>query len=613
MKRLIISFAMLWTVSIGFAEFNDLPEGVRTNLAAIQKYPLASSILLDCSESYVLNEDGSQVYEWHSFRYFPDEAARDAFGDPRINYIEGRQTVEILRARTYTPDGRQIDCTPENAFNPVVSDEMALAPDFGEYRQLVVTLLGLENGSISELHYRVSTPKPHLPWLEGRVYFREEVPVISRKLTIQIPTGESLAYKCDRGAPEPTADGTKYMWQIGEQRGYLADDLSGHRELLPNVEFTTSESWTEVCENLTTRIQAASSEPIIVPKSLRDAVAGIGTVDGRLAAIKGWVSERFNKIHFDHPEFKLTLRSANQVLNSGYGNGFEMALLVQTLAAEWAIKCDIYPRFLLAPTVPSLHEWTDPVLAVHPDFGTTFLTDPLAPQSETWDGISASTVYELANCAIREPWHKSTATPHFNVWLTLKSVDTDSVEGDGAFVATGSWGAFEQIQENGVDEYINGLITLPGFECGSAKIQELSGHRVAVDFDFTIAALDTADRYKIVQLAAMDFGRFLPNAPWRLPTREFSQAVPHMGEVALSLEVEIPDGWELVQKPVNSSETWDWSTGDVTSVMEDGRLSYSRRVNLVREWIAPSGWSGFRSWIINSGPRKNHCAVFSTK
>jgi len=612
MKQVSILLALLLASVVARAEFTGLPENVRTNLAAIQKYPTASSILLDCRESYTLNDDGSQVYEWHSFRYFPDEAARDAFGDPRINYAEGRQTVSVLRARTYTLDGRQIDCTPENAYNPVVADEMDLAPEFGEYRQLVVTLLGLENGSISEMHYRITTPKPLIPWLEGRVYLREEVPVISRAMVVQCPAGVALNYKGDHGAPEPNVTGSQYVWTLGEQSGYLAEDLSGHRELLPSVEFTTAKSWSDVCIWLSGRLTVASADPITIPESLRDAVSGIGTVNGQVDAIKTWVGERFRKVHFEHPEFKHTLRTAQQIMNSGYGTGFELALLVQSLAADWKIKSELYPRFE-NPVVPSLCDWTDPVLNVHPDFGGEYLTDALAPTSEIAIAFASTTILDLATCEPREQTHKSNATPHVSLWLTLADLKMDTVEGHGAMISTGNWGIAELVQENGAEEYLNQWVTLPGFVCTSAKVRELSPHRVALDFDFTISALDTADNFRVLPLSALDFSSVMGGAPWGLPTREFAQAVPHEGEIAIHLEAPLPDEWELTRKPSNSSETWDWSSGEISCKLDDGRLVYDRKLKLAREWVAPSGWKGLRSWIIESGPRPNHNAVFRTK
>ncbi len=613
MRRVLLLFTLLLTTSFAFADFNGLPDNVRANLAGIQKYSKASSILLSCSELYSQNADGSQIYEWHSFRYFRDEAARDAWGDPRINFADGRQAVEILRARTYTSDGRQIDCTPENAFNPVVPDEMDLAPDFGEYRQLVVTMLGLENGSISEFHYKVSTPKPLLPWLEGRVYLRDEMPTMTRELTVVVPEGTTLTYQSDRGAPEPTISGTRYIWKIGEQAGYLADDLAGHKELLPNVSFSTAKSWEQICTEITRRIDAASAISLTIPESLSEELAGNLTVDSRFDVIKNWVNERFNKKHFDHPEFALSLRPADQVLNTGYGNGLELAVLVKSLAAALDIRCELFPRFMPKPVVPSLRDCVDPVLAIHPDFGPAYFTDVLAPRSELRNDLASSMILDLKSCKeLETPVHAS-GTPHFNLWLSLSKLDQDTVSGHGSLVSTGSWGVVELIQENGVTEYLNSLVTLPGISCSNAKPKELSERRVSIDFEFTLSALDTADDFKILPLAALDLTEMVKDAPWALQSREFPQAIPLIGEIALHIVATIPEEWQISSMPTGNSETWDWSTGEVSRDVNDGRLVYSRQLKLAREWLAPSGWSAFRTWMIESGARPNNCIVFEPK
>jgi|GEM_PF-3530252 len=613
MKRVLLLLTMLLTASSVFAEFNGLPENIRDNLAGIHKYSKASSILLSCSEVYSLNADGSKIYEWHSFRYFRDEAARDAWGDPRINFAEGRQTVEILRARTYTSDGRQIDCTPENAFNPVVPDEMDIAPEFSEYRQLVVTLLGLENGSISEFHYKVSTPKPLLPWLEGRAYLRDEMPTLTREFTVVIPEGSTLTYQGDRGAPEPTTSGSRYDWKIGEQAGYLADDLAGHKEILPNVSFSTAKGWEQICTELKRRIDATSTAKLKIPTSLSEELVGNLTVDSRFEMIKKWVSERFNKKHFDHPEFPLSLRPADQVLSTGYGNGLELAVLLKSLATSLNIRCELFPRFSPKPLVPSVHDWVDPVLAIHPDFGPAYLTDALAPRSELRYDLASSMILDLTTCKEREtPGHVS-GSPHFNLWLSLSGLDQDTVTGHGSLISMGSWGVIELNQEKGVTKYLNSLVTLPGFSCTSAKPKELSERRVAIDFEFTLSVLDTADDFKILPLAALDLTDMVKDAPWAMPSREFPQAIPLIGEIAVHIDTAIPEQWQAARKPTGNSETWDWSTGEMNCDVMDGRLVYSRQLKLAREWLAPSGWGAFRTWMIESGPRPNNCIVFEPK
>ncbi|RQV94797.1 DUF3857 domain-containing protein, partial [bacterium] len=154
MKRTMTILAILLLVSQSFAAFTGLPAAVEKALPEINKYPIASSVLLWADETYELTADGKQVYEWHSFRYIPDEAGRDNWGDPHVAFVKDKETLEILTSRAYTADGRTIDSTPENAFNEITPEELQHAPELTLFRQMVITHLGLENGCIVELHYR---------------------------------------------------------------------------------------------------------------------------------------------------------------------------------------------------------------------------------------------------------------------------------------------------------------------------------------------------------------------------------------------------------------------------------------------------------------------------
>lgn len=611
MKRITFLLAFLVTVSITLANFKGLPKEVDSSLNVIQKYSKYSSFLFWCGESYTLNTDGSQSYEWHSFRYFRDESARDAWGDPRINYSDNQQKVEILRARTYTSDGKTIDCTPENAYNPVVPDGMDLAPDFSEYRQLVVTLLGLENGSISEFHYKVTTQKPLLPWLEGRVFFREEYPVLARELTVQIPSGNQLTFQVDRGVPEPSVDGGRYVWKMRELNGYLGEDLASQRELLPNVSFSTAQDWEEICSFLSKRIETANSQVLVIPSSLDEALAGQTSVGLRFDAIKQWVRARFLEKHFDHPDFALTLRPSHQVMNTGYGNGLEMAALVKGLAKVCGIDCEILPRFVIDPSVPSLLGWADPVLALNSDFNFQYVTDPLVPRSEVARELSSSFLFDLSTCMKHETPVWTNRDSKFSVMLSLSNLDQDSTTGQGSLIADGEWFCVEAIQEDGAEKYLKSLIVLPGFTCASARVKELkSSGIVSMDFEFTLSSLDTADGFRVLPLSAFDFRDFFDGAPFGLPSREFQQEIPYIGEVSLQLEADIPDKWEITSKADDSMVSWNAGSGDVRCEVKDDRTTYKRSLNFTGNSLSSSDWGSFRTWIVESGPRPNNCIVF---
>jgi hypothetical protein len=137
--------------------------------------------------------------------------------------------------------------------------------------------------------------------------------------------------------------------------------------------------------------------------------------------------------------------------------------------------------------------------------------------------------------------------------------------------------------------------------------------RVSLNFEFTCADLEPAGDFHTLQLSALDFSSFISGAPWSLPAREFAQEIPLAGKVHLVIDAKIPDKWSVSRKPQNASETWDWSTGEVKFETRGDRVIYERTLQLSREWLAPSGWIGFRNWIIESGPRPNNIVAFEPK
>jgi hypothetical protein len=625
MKKLILLTLLLSATAAYALDFDGLPADVRPTLTALAKYPKAASILLWCKESYMLQSDGSQNYEWHSFRYIPDEAARDNWGDPHVAYVEGRQKLEILATRTYTRDGRKIDCTPQNAFNPMVPEGLDKAPDYTDFRQMVITLLGLENGCISELHYRLTTAKPLVPWLEGRVYFREEDPTISRDLEVSVPSGTTLTYKADRDAPEPTKNGNTYSWHVGEQAGYLKEDLGAHRVLLPNVAFTTAANWEEV-QNYVRKPYEGVQEDLAVPASLQTGVNAALRDESKLDSIKEWVRLRFNLLAFEHPEFLLRLRPLSRVLQSGYGNDWELAALVTKLAQQAGLNAELQLRMAPEPPVPSLHEWASPVILFTANKGADYFEcDPLKPRTEfNMVQLKDSWLLPLAAKKSGKGNERSSffggdkAGCRLAVDFMLTELDRDTVRGYGTLKAAGPLGIYETVHVSGAKDYLSGLLHIKGMEVTSASVVDLSQHyttaTVNLDFTFTAAhLLDTAGTYRVLPLFFLDYTSFITDAPLGLPKREFAQELPFLGELSLTVNATLPKDWKIERKPASGNQMWDWSEGSVKCDVKDNRLHFTRSLKLVREWLAPQGWNGFRTWLIESGTRPANAIVFKTK
>ena len=619
MKNLLIALVLLCAASLTFAEYKDLPADVQKNLTALKKYPKASSIVLWTEEDYVLRSDGSKTYESHIFRYLPDEAARDNFGDPRVNYAVGRDSLMILTARTYTKDGRTIDCTPNNAFNPVGPDGLDKAPDYASYRQMVITLMGLENGCISEVHYRVNTAKPLVPWLENRIYFRDENPIISHRLMVQIPDGQTLTYKVDRGAPEPSVSGATYTWTVSDQAGFNKQDLQGHRVLLPNVAFTSAKSWEQIQGDLKARFAAASVDTLVIPASLTKALSGVSGDENRLDAIKAWAKVRFNRNEFDHPDFALSLRPCKNVLSSGYGNGLELAALVCKLANQSGVAAQVVPCFVPDAPVPYVHEISRAVVALRAPGGVYSYTDPLLPCTEF--GSADLLGYWLVPLDSKDQpfeFASKIKNPAITVSLVLEDLNQDTLKGTGTFSAQGEFGAYEAVREDGPEAMLKRNLHIKGLTITKATVKDLEssrhGSNVNLDFSFTaVHALDTLDRYHVLPLSIIPFEHAASEAPLSLTTREFRQEVRSPITATFHLEAVIPDSWQVKDMPKNLTRKWDFDEGSVKAEVKDGRLTFERTLKLAKDWIPAESWSAFRTFMLDCGPRPDNAVVFEPK
>jgi hypothetical protein len=205
-------------------------------------------------------EDGLVIYEAHHYRYtdglmshrhqrllrVTTEWALERLADPRLRFDSARQKIEVHAARTYLPSGAFVD-SPANAFNTVTPGELALAPDFLDIQELVITHIGLEPGCVLWLDTEiVDTAPAGLP--EGALLFPQgEFPVRAMDVTAEglyaelvNPEGGLLAL------PAGTSEGLRRAWHFENLPAAPGQATYRLGDQLPHLNFSPLESWEQV-------------------------------------------------------------------------------------------------------------------------------------------------------------------------------------------------------------------------------------------------------------------------------------------------------------------------------------------------------------------------------
>lgn len=246
-------------------------------------------------------EDGLVVYEAHHYRYadglmrhrhqrllrVTTEWALERLADPRLRFDSARQKITVHAARTYLPGGGAVD-SPSNAFNTVTPGELALAPDFLDIQELVITHVGLEPGCALWLDTEiVDTAPAGLP--EGALLFPQgEFPVLEMVIDsgeliaelinpgsglLTLPEGDDLEareaaerMRAAKTARDSLAAGITMKKPSGPQRRWHLQNLPAapgqatHRlgDQLPHLVLSPLDSWQDVMERVEESLDTAA-------------------------------------------------------------------------------------------------------------------------------------------------------------------------------------------------------------------------------------------------------------------------------------------------------------------------------------------------------------------
>ncbi len=352
----------------------------------------ADAVVLGETKTVTLRPDTTLTEDVRIEKRILTYEGMDAEGDPHIPFNDRHQRLDVLRARTTTPEGRTYD-TQENGFNLITPFPLAKAPFFTDGRELVVTHVGLDIGRATELHYRREDLHRIRTWLTGTEPLAGPNPIQEKSFTVTMPDEFRLVHAvlgADAAHESRRKRGVMaHSWTVAEVPLVNAGVLSDAEEsYLPRIVYSTAGSWQDVTDGIYGRIEAARKMGDEIAAKVAELTGDETSGWRKLHLIHGFVHEHVAPVRWPLDRFPEALRTAAEVYRTRYGLPLERAILLAMMLGEAGIDADLV--FLsrgpvIAKDVPALEQFPIPVVEAKVS-GRTVMADPAT--SLEWDARS---------------------------------------------------------------------------------------------------------------------------------------------------------------------------------------------------------------------------------
>ncbi|MCP4245898.1 MAG: DUF3857 domain-containing protein [bacterium] len=303
-------------------------------------YPNDDAVILRQDQKWTLQKDGTVIHEEHRWvKLFNDRAWR-RYADPRVDYLEGAEQVELLAADAHLPDGTVVKI-PDYSTNVVSPAGVSKWPALADWRQVVYTFSGVQNGAVLELHYKRTSQPGVRAWLEADLRLGDIHPVIQRTVQVSLPAGQKLLHKVDHPSQavrfeQQTVDGREvYTWHIANVASDADEpNCPPWRRRTGRLRLTNCPSAVRWASEFIRPVDSSGEPDDAIGKFAEKAAEDEVDEVGRIRAISGKLRDTVNLVSDWRGEVARRTRPADEVFDSGYGTRLEgAALLVAMLRA----------------------------------------------------------------------------------------------------------------------------------------------------------------------------------------------------------------------------------------------------------------------------------------
>jgi hypothetical protein len=595
------------------------------------RFAADDAVILRRVQHWTLDPDGTLHRRDHQWVRLHNSRPIRRYGDPRIDFVHGRDELIIHTAQSHLPDGTVLP-VPDYSFNTAAPGDVGRWPEYADWQQRIVSFSGIEDNVVLELDYEIVTPAGSVPWVEADLRLNDDYPTVERVVSVTLPDGTTLAHQAGRTDAAkteyvelPSAGSVTHQWTFRDLDGTRGEAQSPRWERrCGRLRFTTApnaSAWTSVVVD---RIENAGQPDEAVKRFAEAVVEDEAVAIERVRKVAKKLHDSFNFINSDKATESLTCRGAAEVLRANYGNRLESAALLLSalrslgMTASPAVGVDAQVWRETDEVPPTASSFAGAVVVVDLPDGPVYVhpQNGVFKNPGSWGRhwlLSMGENGSLERTYVYARGEKEPGTLHIAGKVSIET--GGEATGELRFRATGGFydpGHLEtsDAQKALVKNFVGRVLT--GFDVPGHSVTTLSDELFRATASVSSnGAVEKFGKQHMVQLG--DGPAFLPDVPMPLAISQRRTDVQLAGrfEETVDLTIELPEGWRARVTPGSIAPvqgTW----GAVSQTVEsDGRtIRLRREVRVTQERLSPSDFAVLRRGVNDLRATKSLLLVF---
>ncbi len=312
----------------------------------------------DADILYLLDEGIEEVFSdgrcsntSHMVFKIISERGKD-YANCEIGYNSRTETVNLLYARTITPEGKIIPLK-KNAIKVITP--YSEYPSYSDYKELTFSMPAVGIDCVIDYKY-VKKQKPHIEGEFSSYFFVQTYnPVLLSKYKIITPEDMNLKYlllsplKDSHKLPTITHQGGKktYLWEYRDIPQILYEDyMPPMAEIAFNILITTMDSWEPFFFWWRDQIKGKTDPDKAIKEEIVELTKDLPNTREKTEAIFDYVKKKVRYVSIDMGKSGYEPASAQEVLENKYGDCKDQSTLLISMLKEAGIPA----YYVLIPT-----------------------------------------------------------------------------------------------------------------------------------------------------------------------------------------------------------------------------------------------------------------------